>query len=65
MIDIDWCVFEGIKILGIIVGVLVFEVLINEVIDVFVDCFDVIVEKVVIVEENVEFKVFCVLRVLV
>lgn len=47
---------------GIIVGVLVFEVLVNEVIDVFCDKYDVVVEVVEIVVECVNFKVFCVFR---
>lgn len=59
--QIDWCVIEGVCLVGVMVGVFVFEVLVNEVIDVFCVCYDVMVDMIEIVCENVEFKVLCVL----
>ncbi|MGC3938416.1 4-hydroxy-3-methylbut-2-enyl diphosphate reductase [Roseobacter sp. EG26] len=60
--DIDWRALEGIRSIGITAGASAPEVLINEVIDAFVQRYDVTREQVETAVENVEFKVPRVLR---
>ncbi|WP_298919373.1 4-hydroxy-3-methylbut-2-enyl diphosphate reductase [uncultured Roseobacter sp.] len=60
--DIDWRALEGIRSIGITAGASAPEVLINEVIDAFVQRYDVTRELVETAVENVEFKVPRVLR---
>lgn len=60
--DIDWRALEGIRSLGITAGASAPELLVNEVVDAFRERFEVTVQPVVTVEENVEFKVPRVLR---
>lgn len=54
--DINWLDFEGVIFFGLIVGVFVLEMLVEEIIVVFVERFDVIVEIVCIVEEMILFN---------
>lgn len=60
--DIDWRALDGIGSIGITAGASAPEVLVNEVIDAFRDRFDVTVEMVETVFENVKFKTPRVLR---
>ena len=55
--DIDWNWFAGVKVLGLTAGASAPEVLIDEVINAAKARFNVTVEEVRIVEENVIFKV--------
>ena len=59
---IDWRAIEGVRAVGVTAGASAPEVLVNEVIDAFRDRYDVTVEVVETVQENVEFKVPRVLR---
>lgn len=55
--DIDWNWFSGVKVLGLSAGASAPDVLIEEVIDAAKQRFNVKVEEIRIVEENVTFKV--------
>ncbi len=61
--DIDWRALEGITAVGITAGASAPEVLIDEVVDAFRDRYDLTVEPVETVTEDIEFKVPRVLRV--
>jgi 4-hydroxy-3-methylbut-2-en-1-yl diphosphate reductase len=54
--DLDWSTLQGLKTIGLTAGASAPEVLVNEVIDAFRGHYDVSVEKVVLREENVSFK---------
>jgi 4-hydroxy-3-methylbut-2-en-1-yl diphosphate reductase len=54
--DLDWSTLKGLKTLGLTAGASAPEVLVNEIIDAFRNHYDVTVEKVVLREENVSFK---------
>jgi len=54
--DLDWSQLSGLKQIGLSAGASAPEVLVNEIIDAFRDHYDVTVEKVVLREENVSFK---------
>lgn len=62
--DIDWRALDGIRTIGITAGASAPEVLINEVVDAFSEHYCVTVEQVVTAEEDIEFKVPRILRVL-
>lgn len=55
--DINWNEFEGISALGVSAGASAPEILVDEVIESARDHFDVTVEEVSIIQENVNFKV--------
>ncbi len=55
--DVDWRAIEGVTDVGLTAGASAPEVLVNGVIDAFTDRFDVTVERVQTVEENVSFKI--------
>ncbi len=54
--DLDWPTLQGLKTIGLSAGASAPEVLVNEIIDAFRMHYDVTVEKVVLREENVSFK---------
>jgi 4-hydroxy-3-methylbut-2-en-1-yl diphosphate reductase len=54
--DLDWSTLRGLHTIGITAGASAPEVLVNEVLDAFRTQYDVTVEKVVLREENVSFK---------
>ena len=54
--DLDWTTLSGLKTIGVTAGASAPEVLVNEIIDAFRSHYDVTVEKVVLREENVSFK---------
>jgi 4-hydroxy-3-methylbut-2-en-1-yl diphosphate reductase len=54
--ELDWSTLQGLKTIGLTAGASAPEVLVNEVIDAFRGHYDVSVEKVVLREENVSFK---------
>jgi 4-hydroxy-3-methylbut-2-en-1-yl diphosphate reductase len=54
--DLDWSSLQGLTTLGVTAGASAPEVLVNEVVDAFRAHYDVSVEKVVLREENVSFK---------
>jgi len=60
--DIDWAKFDGVASVGITAGASAPEVLVTEVVDAFRARFDVTVETVETVVENVEFKAPRILR---
>ena len=60
--NIDWRALDGIRSVGITAGASAPEVLVNEVIDAFRARFEVTIEQVETAQENVEFKVPCLLR---
>lgn len=60
--DIDWAALEGIRDLGLTAGASAPEILVNEVVDAFRERFDVTVNQVETVVENVNFKVPRILR---
>jgi len=54
--DLNWSTLKDLKTIGLTAGASAPEVLVNEIIDAFRVHFDVTVEKVVLREENVSFK---------
>ena len=54
--DLDWSTLQNLKTIGLTAGASAPEVLVNEIIDAFRVHYDVTVEKVVLREENVSFK---------
>jgi 4-hydroxy-3-methylbut-2-en-1-yl diphosphate reductase len=54
--DLDWSTLLGLKTIGVTAGASAPEVLVDEIIDAFRDHYEVTVEKVVLREENVSFK---------
>ena len=54
--DLDWATLSGLKTIGVTAGASAPEILVNEIIDAFRNHYDVTVEKVVLREENVSFK---------
>ena len=54
--DLDWSSLQHLKTIGLSAGASAPEVLVNEIIDAFRNHYDVTVEKVVLREENVSFK---------
>ncbi|MBG1233388.1 4-hydroxy-3-methylbut-2-enyl diphosphate reductase [Aestuariivirga litoralis] len=54
--DLDWAQLQGLKVMGLSAGASAPEVLVNEIIDAFRAHYEVTVEKVVLREENVSFK---------
>jgi 4-hydroxy-3-methylbut-2-enyl diphosphate reductase len=54
--ELDWARLSGLRIIGLSAGASAPEVLVNEIIDAFRAHYDVTVEKVVLREENVSFK---------
>jgi 4-hydroxy-3-methylbut-2-en-1-yl diphosphate reductase len=54
--ELDWAQLSGLRIIGLSAGASAPEVLVNEIIDAFRVHYDVTVEKVVLREENVSFK---------
>ena len=54
--DLDWSQLMGLKTIGLTAGASAPEVLVNEIIDAFRAHYEVTVEKVVLREENVSFK---------
>ena len=54
--ELDWARLSGLRIIGLSAGASAPEVLVNEIIDAFRAHYDVTVEKVVLREENVTFK---------
>ncbi len=54
--DLHWPELQGLSIIGLTAGASAPEVLVNEIIDAFRAHYDVAVEKVVLREENVSFK---------
>jgi 4-hydroxy-3-methylbut-2-enyl diphosphate reductase len=54
--DLDWSKLKGLTTIGLTAGASAPEVLVNEIIDAFRAHYDVTVEKVVLREENVSFK---------
>jgi 4-hydroxy-3-methylbut-2-en-1-yl diphosphate reductase len=54
--DLDWAELQGLKAIGLTAGASAPEVLVNEIADAFRDHYDVSVEKVILREENVSFK---------
>ncbi len=61
--DIDWRSIEGVGAVGLTAGASAPEVLVDQVIAAFRDRYEVTIEKVVVAEENVSFKVPRILRV--
>ncbi len=55
-VDLDWSTLKGLKAIGLSAGASAPEVLVNEIIDAFKMHYNVSVEKVVLREENVSFK---------
>ncbi|MFO6465517.1 4-hydroxy-3-methylbut-2-enyl diphosphate reductase [Jannaschia sp. KMU-145] len=60
--DIDWRALDGIASVGITAGASAPEILIEEVVQAFLERYDVTMDQIVTAEENVEFKVPRVLR---
>ena len=60
--DIDWRSLQGVKAIGLTAGASAPEMLVNEVIDAFRARFDLTVEQVETVVEDIEFKVPKILR---
>lgn len=56
-VDIDWAMFDGVKTLGLTAGASAPDILIEEVMTACRDRYDVSVEEVRIINENVIFKV--------
>ena len=54
--ELDWALLSGLRIIGLSAGASAPEILVNEIIDAFRAHYDVTVEKVVLREENVSFK---------
>jgi 4-hydroxy-3-methylbut-2-en-1-yl diphosphate reductase len=54
--ELDWSTLKGLKTVGLTAGASAPEVLVNEIVDAFRQHYDVTVEKVVLREENVSFK---------
>jgi 4-hydroxy-3-methylbut-2-en-1-yl diphosphate reductase len=54
--DLEWDSLQGLRTVGLTAGASAPEVLVNEIIDAFRKHYDVTVEKVVLREENVSFK---------
>jgi 4-hydroxy-3-methylbut-2-en-1-yl diphosphate reductase len=54
--DLDWSTLKGLTTIGLSAGASAPEILVNEIIDAFRGHYDVSVEKVVLREENVSFK---------
>lgn len=54
--DLDWSKLQSLKTVGLTAGASAPEVLVNEIVDAFRAHYDVTVEKVVLREENVSFK---------
>ena len=54
--ELDWTRLSGLRVIGLSAGASAPEVLVNEIIDAFRSHYDVTVEKVVLREENVTFK---------
>jgi 4-hydroxy-3-methylbut-2-en-1-yl diphosphate reductase len=54
--DLDWSQLQGLRTIGLTAGASAPEVLVNEIIDAFRAHYSVTVEKVVLREENVSFK---------
>jgi 4-hydroxy-3-methylbut-2-en-1-yl diphosphate reductase len=54
--DLDWSTLQNLKTIGLTAGASAPEVLVNEIVDAFRAYYDVTVEKVVLREENVSFK---------
>ncbi|CAN5214168.1 4-hydroxy-3-methylbut-2-enyl diphosphate reductase [soil metagenome] len=54
--DLDWATLGGLRTVGLTAGASAPEILVNEIIAAFKDHYDVTVEKVVLREENVSFK---------
>jgi 4-hydroxy-3-methylbut-2-en-1-yl diphosphate reductase len=54
--DLDWTQLQGLRTLGVSAGASAPEILVNEIIDAFRSHYDVAVEKVVLREEDVSFK---------
>jgi 4-hydroxy-3-methylbut-2-enyl diphosphate reductase len=54
--ELDWSTLQGLRTVGLTAGASAPEVLVNEIIDAFRAHYDVTVEKVVLREENVSFK---------
>ena len=54
--DLDWSRLKGLKTLGLTAGASAPEILVNEIVDAFRVHYDVTVEKVMLREENVSFK---------
>jgi 4-hydroxy-3-methylbut-2-en-1-yl diphosphate reductase len=61
--DLNWSTLQGLKTIGLSAGASAPEVLVNEIIDAFKMHYEVSVEKVVLREENVSFKLPRELRV--
>jgi len=61
--DLDWPTLQNLKTIGLSAGASAPEILVNEIIDAFKDHYDVTVEKVVLREEIVSFKLPRELRV--
>jgi len=55
--EIDWNWMEGVSVLGLSAGASAPEILVNEVIEAASEKFDVTLEEVSIIQENVNFKV--------
>jgi 4-hydroxy-3-methylbut-2-en-1-yl diphosphate reductase len=54
--DLDWTALRDLNVIGLTAGASAPEILVNEIIDAFRAHYDVSVEKVVLREENVSFK---------
>jgi 4-hydroxy-3-methylbut-2-enyl diphosphate reductase len=54
--DLDWAKLQGLKTVGLTAGASAPEILVNEIIDAFRAHYEVTVEKVVLRDENVSFK---------
>jgi 4-hydroxy-3-methylbut-2-en-1-yl diphosphate reductase len=61
--DLNWSTLQGLKTIGLSAGASAPEILVNEIIEAFKMHYDVSVEKVVLREENVSFKLPRELRV--
>jgi 4-hydroxy-3-methylbut-2-en-1-yl diphosphate reductase len=61
--DLDWSTLQGLKTIGLSAGASAPEILVTEIVDAFKQHYDVTVEKVVLREENVSFKLPRELRV--
>ncbi len=55
--EIDWTLFDGVGAVGISAGASAPEILVEEVMDAFNDKYNVSVENILTIEENVTFKV--------
>ena len=54
--DLEWATLQNLKTIGLSAGASAPEILVNEIIDAFKQHYDVSVEKIVLREENVSFK---------